>query len=155
MKKLISITLTLVMLLMLTGCNIQSPNDFYSSTIQEKPNAVGAVTLSINCNVVKDKVSDPVILEATEFKINDGETVYDILLEATAKYNIKMVTDGDKGSEYIISINDVSQSDHGPLSGWLYYVNDEMAMVSMAQYKLKPNDKIEVLYSTNFGEDLK
>ena len=65
------------------------------------------------------------------------------------KHNIKIVTDGDKGSEYIISINDISQSDHGPLSGWLYYVNGEMAMVSMAQNKLKPNDKIEVLYSTD------
>jgi hypothetical protein len=41
------------------------------------------------------------------------------------------------------------------MSGWLFYVNGEMAMVSMAQYELKPNDKIEILYSTNFGEDLK
>ncbi len=155
MKKLLSITLTLLMLLTLCSCTLQSKDDFYSSALQDKPNSIGVVTLAINCNVVKDKVSNPVILETTEFAINQGETVYDILVEATAKHQIKMVTDGDKGSEYIISINDVAQAEYGALSGWLYYVNGESAMVSMAQYTLKPDDKIEILYSTNFGEDLK
>ena len=145
MKKTLSIILCLALLFSMASCYAQ----------KEKPNAIGSVTLSINCNVIKDKVNNPVILDNEEFLINQGETVFDIVSEAVVKNKLQMETSGAKGSEYIVGLNNIYSQAYGDMSGWLFYVNGEMAMVSMAQYELKPNDKIEILYSTNFGEDLK
>ena len=145
MKKITSIILAVVMLLSLSACY----------TVQEKPDAIGSVTLSINCNVIKDKVENSVIIDNAEFLINEGETAYDILQQAVVQNKIQLETSGAKDSEYVVSINNIYQQEHGDLSGWLFYINGEMALVSMAQCELKPGDKIEILYSTNFGEDLK
>ncbi len=155
MKKLFTLTIAIFMLLFVCGCTVQTPDEFYSSNTADKPNAIGSVTISINCNTIKDKVENPVILDSAEFKINKGETVYDILLEATAKNKIHLETEGEKGSEYVVAVNNIYQMAYGEMSGWLFYINGEMAMTSMAQYELTPGDKIEILYSTNFGEDLK
>ena len=145
MKKTLSIILCLALLFSMASCY----------TLKEKPNAIGSVTLSINCNVIKDKVKNPVILDNEEFLINQGETVFDIVSEAVVKNKLQMETSGAEGSEYIVGLNNIYSQAYGDMSGWLFYVNGEMPMVSMAQYELKPNDKIEILYSTNFGEDLK
>ena len=145
MKKTLSIILCFALILCMASCYTQ----------KEKPDAIGSVSLSINCNVIKDKVDNPVILDNAEFLINEGETVYDILMEAVVKNKLQMETSGAKGSEYVVGINNIYSQAYGDMSGWLFYLNGEMAMTSMAQCKLKPNDKIEILYSTNFGEDLK
>ena len=145
MKKTLSIILCFVLIVCMTSCYTQ----------KEKPDAIGSVTLSINCNVIKDKVENSVIIDNAEFLINEGETAYDILQQAVVQNKIQLETSGAKGSEYVVSINNIYQQEHGDLSGWLFYINGEMALTSMAQCELKPGDKIEILYSTNFGEDLK
>ena len=97
MKKTLSIILCFALILCMASCYTQ----------KEKPDAIGSVTLSINCNVIKDKVDNPVILDNAEFLINKGETVYDILMEAIVKNKLQMETSGAKGSEYIVGINNI------------------------------------------------
>ena len=40
------------------------------------------------------------------------------------------------------------------MSGWLYYVNDEVPMYGVADLKLAEGDVVEFVYSCEGGEDL-
>lgn len=135
--------------------NIQSTNDFYSSNLKNKPNAIGSVTIEINCNTIKDKMDTPVIIEKTKCLIEEGDTPYDILLEVTAFNKIHLETNGSTENIYVEGINNIYEFDYGELSGWMYFINGQSPQVSLSEYKLKSDDNIEILYTTNMGEDLK
>lgn len=112
---------------------------------------------SILCDTVEDTdnkyiPSDGVILPQTTFDFSEGETVYDILLEASKEYDIPM--DFSAGSGYVRALNHIYEFDYGELSGWMYRVNGVTPSVGCTQYTLSDGDNIEWLYTTNMGEDL-
>ena len=91
--------------------DFSKPEDYYGQST-EKENAVGTVTMSIRCDILKGKEpnahipKDYCILDTTEFKLLEGESVYDILLEAAKEYSISVEHEG--GSDIIyISGNEV------------------------------------------------
>ena len=126
-----------------------------------KDNIIGSVSISIRCDTIVGKANEihvpenGIILDTTEFEIADGDTVYDILREATAKNKIQMESNGTEITAYVEGINNIYEFDYGELSGWLYFVNGEQKSVGCGEYKLSPNDKIEWVYSCNMGDDLK
>ena len=91
------------------------------------------VTISITCHTILnnlDKVSDNkkeiipsngVILSQKQVEINDGDTVFDVLLRETRKQRIHMdfVESPVYGSAYIKGINNIYEFDAGELSGWM------------------------------------
>ena len=133
--------------------------DFNSNDIS-KENVIGTVTLSIRCDTIVGKSSekhipdDGIILDTAEFEIADGDTVYDILTEAAKKNKIHTEINGNSETAYVEGIANIYEFDFGDLSGWMYFVNGETKNIGCGKYVLKPNDKIEWIYSCDMGEDL-
>ncbi|MBQ4316856.1 MAG: DUF4430 domain-containing protein [Clostridia bacterium] len=134
--------------------------DFDSADNISKENAIGTVTLSIICDTVVGKSDDKhipadgIILDTTEFEIEDGDTVYDILIEATKKHKIHIEINGNADTAYVEGIANIYEFDFGDLSGWMFFVNGNTQNIGCGKYELKPNDRIEWIYSCDMGEDL-
>ncbi len=138
--------------------DFSSPENYYGQEIV-KSNAVGTVTMSITCDILKDKEKnehipeDYVVLKTTGFDLEKGETVYDILLEAAKKYNISVEHEGSSDIVYISGINYLYENDYGDLSGWVYKVNGVLPSVGCGGYELKDGDIIEWCYTLDLGND--
>ena len=141
---------------------IETGADYYRSS-GEKKNAVGTVTLTIRCDTVKDEDNkfipkDGVILAVTTYSIEEGDTVYDILVEAVRENNIQMENRGSAsgahGMTYIAGINYLYEQQYGELSGWIYHVNGVSPSYGCGDYVLKDGDVIEWLYTCDLGRDL-
>ncbi|MCQ2463460.1 MAG: DUF4430 domain-containing protein [Clostridia bacterium] len=140
--------------------DIQSKNNYYK---QESEAADGiTVYLSIRCDTVAGQGQAPasgVILDKTEFTVEPGCTVYDVLIKAAKQYGIQIEnsaqTPGDNSSAYISGINYLYEFSFGELSGWVYRVNSVSASVGCGAYELHDGDNVEFLYTCNLGEDIK
>lgn len=144
--------------------DFQSTDSYYNGQHKHKDNAIGTVTLSIRCDTIAGKgdpkyvPEDGIVLDTTEFDIEEGETVYDILTEAARAYRIQVENKGSSGSAhgmvYIAGINYIYEMQFGDLSGWVYHVNGITPSRSCGEYVLSDGDVIEWLYTTELGHDL-
>lgn len=139
--------------------NFQSTEQFYGGT-SSVPNSAGTVTLTIRCDTVPDKSAehipdDGVILAITELEIQEGDTVYDLLVSACAADKLHLETAGSADSVYVEGIGNIYEFDFGDLSGWLYRVNGEQKSVSCGEYVLTDGDAVEWLYTCEMGQDIK
>jgi len=138
--------------------DFSSAENYYKDT-GAKENVTGKVTMSISCDIIKDKKKDEHIpedgwiLTKSEFEISEKETAYDILLEAAKKYNIRVEHEGSSEMVYISGINYLYEHDFGDLSGWVYKVNGELPSVGCGGYVLKDGDVIEWCYTLDLGND--
>ena len=126
------------------------------------------VTIPITCHTILnnlDKVSDNkkgiipsngVILSQKQVEINDGDTVFDVLLRETRKQRIHMdfVESPVYGSAYIKGINNIYEFDAGELSGWMYSVNGVFPNYGCSIYNLNDGDVIQWMYTCDLGKDL-
>ena len=126
------------------------------------------VTISITCHTILnnlDKVSDNkkgiipsngVILSQKQVEINDGDTVFDVLLREARKQRIHMdfVESPVYGSAYIKGINNIYEFDAGELSGWMYSVNGVFPNYGCSIYNLNDGDVIQWMYTCDLGKDL-
>ena len=126
------------------------------------------VTISITCHTILnnlDKVSDNkkgiipsngVILSQKQVEINDGDTVFDVLLRETRKQRIHMdfVESPVYGSAYIKGINNIYEFDAGELSGWMYSVNGVFPNYGCSIYNLNDGDVIQWMYTCDLGKYL-
>lgn len=140
--------------------NFQSTDNYYNQSAIDKSNSIGTVTMTIRCDTVPDKSAehipdDGVILDVSTFEIEEGDTVYDVLLEATAKNKIHLETGGNSDSAYVEGISNIYEFDFGDLSGWMYFVNGESPSVSCGEYVLSDDDTVQWLYTCDIGKDLK
>lgn len=123
-----------------------SPDEHYAS--QEPTAPVGTVTLSIVCDAIPDRSAehipdDGILLAPTALAIDEGDTVYDLLLRATAAHRIPMET----GGGYVEGIAHIYEFDHGDLSGWMYTVNGESPSAGAADYVLTDGDTVVWYYT--------
>ena len=152
-------------LLALLLIDVQSPDAYYGTDAGTKEHPVGSVTLTIRCDTVLGKdgtdhlPADGAMLPVTQFDIEEGETVFDILSQAAAAHRLRVqntgVTASSSAMAYISGINDLHEFDFGDLSGWVYRVNGERPSIGCGEYRLKDGDRIEFLYSCNLGDDIK
>ena len=143
---------------------IHSADDYYNGEKLHKENAIGTVTMTIRCDTIAGKTDkdyipeNGIILDVTEFDLVEGETVYDILREASRTYKIHVENKGNSGSAhgmvYIAGINYIYENDFGDLSGWVYHVNGITPSRGCGDYKLSAGDSIEWLYTCELGHDL-
>ena len=129
--------------------------------VGEKTNTAGTVTMTIRCDTVAGEDDKPlyipddgVILPDTTFTLSEGETAYDILLEASKRFDIPIDNRGGTYSAYIAGIGYLYEFDYGDLSGWMYRVNGVFPEVGCQGYYLSDGDNIEWLYTKNIGKDL-
>lgn len=97
-----------------------------------------------------------VILASTEYFINKGDDVFDVLYAVTRARKIQMESRDTPflNSRYIVSINNLREFDGGNLSGWMFCVNGWYPNYGVSRYKLKNGDKIEFNYTCDLGRDL-
>lgn len=138
--------------------NFESREDYRKPA--EKSDTVGTVTLSVRCDTLKGEdlpfyvPEDCVILDTAEFEITEGETVYQVLLDASKQYDFQIDNRGSASNAYIAGIAYIYEFDYGDLSGWMYKVNDKLPDVGCQSYTLHDGDRIEWLYTKNIGKDL-
>lgn len=142
--------------------DFRSAEDYYSSDYTENLVSSGTVTLEIRCDTIAGKSEyapeNGVILDKTEFTIEEGYTVFDVLTDAARQNGIHMENKGGAGNAhgmaYIAGINYIYEFDFGDLSGWVYHVNEKSPSVGCGEYVLHDGDEIQWLYTCNLGKDL-
>lgn len=139
--------------------NFQSTNSFYGKN--ETADGAVSVTLSVRCDKIIGREgayipADGCIIPETEYYLNEGETVYDVLVRAVRENKIQMECDGAAGDNtlaYVKGINYIYEFDYGELSGWVYHVNGTAPSVGCGAYRLSDGDVIEWIYTLELGND--
>lgn len=140
--------------------DIQSPEEYYRGEAVTKEHVIGTVTLSIRCDTLVGMVDSPyipedgTILDTCVFSIAEGDTVYDILIEAARQYQIHVENNGTSEMAYIAGIQYLYESDYGDLSGWVFHVNGVSPSVGCGAYVLSDGDIIEWHYTCDLGQDV-
>lgn len=127
---------------------------------------IGEVTMSIRCDTAIEKgvaeeekwkdilPSDGCILPVTEMELREGDTVFDLLMEARDQYDVQVEYSGGKKSRYIEGIGNLYERDGGRWSGWMYSVNGEYPGTGCSEYELQDGDEIVWAYTCDLGADL-
>ena len=95
-----------------------------------------------------------VILPTKTFPINANSTVLSVSSDALKASNLPFQTGGSDTNLYITSIAGLSQQDNGPLSGWIYKVNNTFPSEPPSVYRVKPGDQITWVYTSDLGKDV-
>lgn len=100
--------------------------------------------------------ADGTILAATEVEYTPGESVFDILQRVTREKGIHMEFREDSmySGYYIEGINYLYALDGGPLSGWMYKVNEQFPNYGCARYEVADGDVIVWVYTCDLGTDV-
>lgn len=153
----------------LVSVNIKSADKYYQYT--DDSEYTGTVTLTIeylnifnNTEKLDSNLSyltetDGYIIREEEFGINEGDTVYDVLLRAVRENRLQMsyqgAADNSFGSVYIQSISNLAEFSCGELSGWIYTVNGDQAQTGCDKYVLSDGDTVKWSYTCDLGRDVK
>jgi len=138
-----------------------------STTIQQTTQKK-YVTISISCVTIYDNLEafdkskreilpeNGLIVPVTKVEISKGETVFDVLLKVTKgnKIHMEYVSTPLYKSNYIEGIGNIYEIDAGPLSGWMYKVNNQFPSYGCGRYVLKDGDNIEWVYTCDLGRDV-
>ena len=125
-------------------------------------------TISISCATILDNMDDldeekvdivPVdgwILEPMTVTFHEGESVFDILLRVCKEQNIHMefMDTPMYNSAYIEGIHNLYEFDCGPLSGWMYKVNEWFPNYGCSRYALQNGDIVCWVYTCDLGKDV-
>ena len=133
--------------------NTRPSGRIISCTIEIRCDNATARKDSITNQGIRDSIPDDgTILEVTTYTGNEGFTVYDVLAAVTAAHNpvIPIVANADRS--YVSSINNLSEKNVGPTSGWTYRVNGVLPMMAANQYKVKDGDVIKWIYVCQWGD---
>ena len=133
--------------------NTRPAGRIISCTIEIRCDNATARKGSITNQGIRDSIPDDgTILEVTTYTGNEGFTVYDVLAAVTAAHNpvIPIVANADRS--YVSSINNLSEKNVGPTSGWTYRVNGVLPMMAANQYKVKDGDVIKWIYVCQWGD---
>lgn len=127
MKKYILLIILLTSLLTISGCVLIKDNQNTNQPLTQPSKETLFIIDNQPYKIDNDRLSDT--------------SVYDVLLSLAAQNEIKLQT-----KEYDLGILIEAMGDK--INGqdnkyWFYYVNGEMPMVAVNNYKLKPGDKVE------------
>ena len=132
--------------------NTRPAGRIISCTIEIRCDNATARKDTVNPSIASRIPDDGTILEVTTYTGNEGFTVYDVLAAVTAAHNpvIPIVANADRS--YVSSINNLSEKNVGPTSGWTYRVNGVLPMMAANQYKVKDGDVIKWIYVCQMGD---
>lgn len=126
--------------------NIETPDEHFKAESRQYQHYA---TFAIYCDAItREPVPyDGVVIGECLIGFDDGESVSDILKRAAKQNGITV-----DGTEYIRTIGTLSEMQYGPLSGWLYSVNDEYPAVPCTEYF--PADDDVIIWRYTVGETL-
>lgn len=141
--------------------NAGSNNNNDNSQNTEPSGKVITCTIEVRCDnaaAKKDTITNPgirdaipddgTILEVTAYSGTEGFSVYDVLAAVTAMHNPVIPITAQKTSMgvYVASINNLAQTNVGPNSGWMYWVNGQAPNYTCGRYIVKDGDVIQWKY---------
>ena len=134
----------------------ESVDDHYKKPVKTDP--AGTVLLTVDASGAGGELpagypADGMLLSGERFEIGEGDTVLDILNDASAAYGFQLDRSGTGGGAYIRGIAYLYEFDRGQLSGWTYYVNGIRAGVGCGEYVLHDGDEILWRYVIAFEAD--
>jgi len=135
--------------------DIQTADQYYGTAV-EKPDALGEVSFSVTCDAIAGSADAPhvpedgIILSERSLPLCEGETVYDLLLQAAQAEGFTVESGA---TAYIQGIAGIREHDFGELSGWVYRVNGQIPSQGCDSYVLKAGDRVEWLYSLELGRE--
>ena len=112
-----------------------------------------SLTQSVSFEVLGPS-GETVILPTKTVPINTNSTVFSVSSDALKASNLPFQTGNSDTGLYITSIAGLSQQDNGPLSGWIYKVNNTFPSEAPSVYKVKPGDLITWVYTNDLGKDV-
>lgn len=130
-KLFIQLFTVISVIALLFGCSTNdiqdtAPNNSESKTSEKTSDVQEEVVITISKNEGAE------IITEKEVSIEEGAILMDVMKE-----NFEI----EEGGGLITSIDGVSQ-DVEEKMGWMYFVNDEMAMVGAEEYELSVGDKV-------------
>ena len=125
-------------------------------------------TISISCATILDNMdqveaqkkqlvpADGWLLPETVVTFYEGESVFDVLLRVCKenKLHMEYMDTPMYNSAYIEGIGNLYEFDAGPLSGWMYKVNEWFPNYGCSRYALKDGDVICWVYTCDLGADV-
>jgi len=127
MKKYILLIILFISLLAITGCVLVKDNQNTNQALIQPPKETLFIIDNQPYKIDNDRLSDT--------------SVYDVLFSVTGQNKIKLQT---KEYDFGILVEAIGDKTNGQANKyWLYYVNGEMPMVAVNNYKLNPGDKVE------------
>ena len=132
--------------------NTRPAGKVISCTIEIRCDNATARKDTVNPSIASRIPDDGTILEVTTYTAVEGFTVYDVLAAVTAMHDpvIPIVANSDKS--YVSSINNLSEKNVGPQSGWTFRVNGVLPMMAANQYTVKDGDVIKWIYVCQLGD---
>lgn len=122
--------------LILAGCGANNGNLEGNNNNSGNNNAVNNSTVNeeaaVKVEFVISKDNGEEVIETKTIEIEEGDFVLDVL-----KANFDVEEEGG----FVTAIEGIEQDVDAKL-GWMYFVNDEMAMVGAAEYELKADDQV-------------
>ena len=172
MKRLLCLIFVFLFAVCAASCSakIDAP-DVSSDTVSEAltdSDSLNVCTFSVDCSTVfqnLDSVDEAIIallpengaiFPAEEVAFNEGESVSDLLRRLCDERGIALETTTAPvyGSVYVEGIASLYEFDAGSGSGWMYRVNGEFPNYGASAYKIAPGDRIEWVYTCDFGDDV-
>lgn len=149
MKRIIAFVLALVTSVTVFSCkDNKSDNEInfkLSVTCGEVVENIGSETYGISEEKI-DIVPQNGIIFQNDVSCADGRNAYEIIIELLQKEKLHYeASDG-----YIKSIGNIYEGDCGKYSGWMFYVNGEIAEVGASDYVVKAGDEIEFKYIVDY-----
>lgn len=132
--------------------NTRPAGKVISCTIEIRCDNATARKDTVNPSIASRIPDDGTILEVTTYTAAEGFTVYDVLAAVTAMHNpvIPIVANSDKS--YVSSINNLSEKNVGPQSGWTYRVDGKLYMIAANNYTVKDGEAIKWIYVCQMGD---
>lgn len=156
MKKPFRLFLTLLSVLVLSGCvEIKTKDEYYKT---EKIKSGKQIMMSIDCSDILDNMEMldaglekyipeyGLILADTYFPIKDGDTAYDVLIRAVKENKIQLETQGMFGKKEIEGINYIYNSSCGDGSHWIYKINGKIQQPVCNIYELSAGDIVQWVF---------
>lgn len=125
-------------------------------------------TISISCSTALEHKAllnddllallpeDGWILEPVQVSVQEGDSVFDVLMRTVREYNIHMeyVDTPLYDSAYIEGIANLYEFDAGERSGWMYQVNGKFPNYGCSGYEVADGDVIAWVYTCDLGNDV-
>lgn len=150
---LLCLAIALCCCLVLAGCG--NKEDDYDPFSDTGLTSVGQIASQENAIVIDVYIPKGFGTQSNYVAEAEGKTALELLVDLGHATNTPIVytgNDATPGSEYVESIDDIAQLDQGPESGWVYFINGELATVGAGQYRPQAGDVISWRYITSYSQ---
>ena len=125
-----------------------------------------SVTISVLCDALLGNLDlldsdkhelvpeDGIIFPETVVTVYEGDSAFDALQREMRNARIHMAfnTIPIYDVTFVTAINNLFEFDAGPMSGWMYTVNDQDTGIGASQYILQPGDIVVWYFTLDFSE---